>query len=321
MNNNQNNSCTSRNMSRATADTPQILPSFPDVEGGSAAYPDNDRPQTLPIFPDVEGGEPAYPDNDYPQTLPSFPSIEGGIPATPTPVPPTSSQPSIPSQRCCRVRFFHAAPQAGPVNVNVGFQRVASNLAFGNFSAYYCFNEGFWTVNVMNARTNRTNLLRTTISLNAGETLTFAIVNNASTGALELVRISDTVCSNALGNFACIRMANLLLGDTALDMLMQDGRVLFSDVRYKENTMSRRLRSGRYNFFIANTPSRIQPRIVDVEMDGGVYRVSDRYIPGYGELDLVTALSLQVCRGMMYTVYIIGQQNTDEIQVVVTENR
>lgn len=85
--------------------------------------------------------------------------------------------------------------------------------------------------------------------------------------------------------------------------------------------MSRRLRSGRYNFFIANTPSRIQPRIVDVEMDGGVYRVSDRYIPGYGELDLVTALSLQVCRGMMYTVYIIGQQNTDEIQVVVTENR
>ena len=259
---------------------------------------------------------------DLPQTLPSYPDVDGSAPPVyPQPIPPIVTQPGQPVMRCCRVRFFHAAVQAGSLNVNVGSQRVASNLAFGNFSTYYCFAEGFRTVSLINAGSGRTLLRRKTVPMSYGEQLTFVIVNNASTGALELVRVNDTACSGQMGGFGCLRMANFLLGDTALDLLTADGRVLFSDVRYKETTLSRRLRPGSYSFLVANTPVRIEPRIQDVEMDQGEWRISQRYLPGYGEMDLLLSFGMQARRGVLSTAYIIGQANTGEVQVVVSENR
>ena len=282
-----------------------------------------DLPQTLPSYPDVDGSGPAVEGvPDTPQTLPSYPDVDGSAPPVyPQPIPPIVTQPGQPVMRCCRVRFFHAAVQAGSLNVNVGSQRVASNLAFGNFSTYYCFAEGFRTVSLINAGSGRTLLLRNTVPMSYGEQLTFVIVNNASTGALELVRVNDTACSGQMGGFGCLRMANFLLGDTALDLLTADGRVLFSDVRYKETTLSRRLRPGSYSFLVANTPVRIEPRIQDVEMDQGEWRISQRYLPGYGEMDLLLSFGMQARRGVLSTAYIIGQANTGEVQVVVSENR
>ena len=282
-----------------------------------------DLPQTLPSYPDVDGSGPAVEGvPDTPQTLPSYPDVAGSAPPVyPQPIPPIVTQPGQPVMRCCRVRFFHAAVQAGSLNVNVGSQRVASNLAFGNFSTYYCFAEGFRTVSLINAGSGRTLLLRKTVPMSYGEQLTFVIVNNASTGALELVRVNDTACSGQMGGFVCLRMANFLLGDTALDLLTADGRVLFSDVRYKETTLSRRLRPGSYSFLVANTPVRIEPRIQDVEMDQGEWRISQRYLPGYGEMDLLLSFGMQARRGVLSTAYIIGQANTGEVQVVVSENR
>ena len=280
-------------------------------------------PQTLPSYPDVDGSGPAVEGvPDTPQTLPSYPDVDGSAPPVyPQPIPPIVTQPGQPVMRCCRVRFFHAAVQAGSLNVNVGSQRVASNLAFGNFSTYYCFAEGFRTVSLINAGSGRTLLLRKTVPMSYGEQLTFVIVNNASTGALELVRVNDTACSGQMGGFGCLRMANFLLGDTALDLLTADGRVQFSDVRYKETTLSRRLRPGSYSFLVANTPVRIEPRIQDVEMDQGEWRISQRYLPGYGEMDLLLSFGMQARRGVLSTAYIIGQANTGEVQVVVSENR
>lgn len=282
-----------------------------------------DLPQTLPSYPDVDGSGPAVEGvPDTPQTLPSYPDVDGSAPPVyPQPIPPIVTQPGQPVMRCCRVRFFHAAVQAGSLNVNVGSQRVASNLAFGNFSTYYCFAEGFRTVSLINAGSGRTLLLRKTVPMSYGEQLTFVIVNNASTGALELVRVNDTACSGQMGGFGCLRMANFLLGDTALDLLTADGRVLFSDVRYKETTLSRRLRPGSYSFLVANTPVRIEPRIQDVEMDQGEWRISQRYLTGYGEMDLLLSFGMQARRGVLSTAYIIGQANTGEVQVVVSENR
>lgn len=282
-----------------------------------------DLPQTLPSYPDVDGSGPAVEGvPDTPQTLPSYPDVDGSAPPVyPQPIPPIVTQPGQPVMRCCRVRFFHAAVQAGSLNVNVGSQRVASNLAFGNFSTYYCFAEGFRTVSLINAGSGRTLLLRKTVPMSYGEQLTFVIVNNASTGALELVRVNDTACSGQMGGFGCLRMANFPLGDTALDLLTADGRVLFSDVRYKETTLSRRLRPGSYSFLVANTPVRIEPRIQDVEMDQGEWRISQRYLPGYGEMDLLLSFGMQARRGVLSTAYIIGQANTGEVQVVVSENR
>lgn len=282
-----------------------------------------DLPQTLPSYPDVDGSGPAVEGvPDTPQTLPSYPDVDGSAPPVyPQPIPPIVTRPGQPVMSCCRVRFFHAAVQAGSLNVNVGSQRVASNLAFGNFSTYYCFAEGFRTVSLINAGSGRTLLLRKTVPMSYGEQLTFVIVNNASTGALELVRVNDTACSGQMGGFGCLRMANFLLGDTALDLLTADGRVLFSDVRYKETTLSRRLRPGSYSFLVANTPVRIEPRIQDVEMDQGEWRISQRYLPGYGEMDLLLSFGMQARRGVLSTAYIIGQANTGEVQVVVSENR
>lgn len=142
-----------------------------------------DLPQTLPSYPDVDGSGPAVEGVPYAAdaaaatrmwTAPHRRSY-------PRRSPPIVTQPGQPVMRCCRVRFFHAAVQAGSLNVNVGSQRVASNLAFGNFSTYYCFAEGFRTVSLINAGSGRTLLLRKTVPMSYGEQLTFVIVNNAST--------------------------------------------------------------------------------------------------------------------------------------------
>lgn len=74
-------------------------------------------------------------------------------------------------------------------------------------------------------------------------------------------------------------------------------------------------------FLVANTPVRIEPRIQDVEMDQGEWRISQRYLPGYGEMDLLLSFGMQARRGVLSTAYIIGQANTGEVQVVVSENR
>lgn len=129
------------------------------------------------------------------------------------------------------------------------------------------------------------------------------LLNNASTGTLELSRIDDTSCSGQMGGFACLRMANFLLGSTALDMMTSDGRVVFSDVRYKENTLSRRLRPGSYSFYVVNTPLRIEPRIEDVELDDSDYRVSGRYLPGYGNSVQLFPFPAGAKRSYVYRLY------------------
>ena len=315
-------------MNRQTKNCSRPAQNFPDAD--SSASPKADIPQILPSFPSLDGGIPADPGNDspeadFPQTLPSFPSLDGGIPAYPgnrpfplPPIYPIINPGTQPNQRCCRMRFFHAAPQAGPVNINVGSQKVASNLAFGNFSSYNCYVEGFRPISIFNARNGRTMLLRKTVPFNSGDVITFAIVNNPVDSSLELVQVNDNFCVGQLGNFACLRMVNLLLGSSALDLLLKDGRVLFSDVRYKESTLSRRLRSGSYAFYVANTPARIEPKFTDVELDDSTVNISERYLPGYGELDPVMSFALRVKSGLAYTAYMIGQENTDEVQVVIS---
>lgn len=89
MNCNQNKTAASR-----AADTPQTLPSFPDVDGSGQ-----------PVSPDIA---------DTPQTLPSYPDIDGsGLPITPQPIPPTSSQPSQPIRRCCPGALFPCGGAGG----------------------------------------------------------------------------------------------------------------------------------------------------------------------------------------------------------------
>ena len=56
-------------------------------------------------------------------------------------------------------------------------------------------------------------------------------------------------------------------------------------------------------------------------MDQGDWRISQRYLPGYGEMDLLLSFGMQARRGVLSTAYIIGQANTGEVQVVVSENR
>ena len=195
MSENQNNL---RQMS--AADIPQTLPSFPSEDGsGSAVVVPDDIPQTLPSFQALTVREIQF------QILHRRSQVFRSRFRLPT-ICQTSQQ-----TRCCRVRFFHAAAQVGAVNVNVGSQRVATNLAFGNFSTYYCFGQGFRTVTVLNASSNRNGASAKTVPMQAGETITFVLLNNASTGTLELSRIDDTSCSGQMGGFACLRMANFLL--------------------------------------------------------------------------------------------------------------
>lgn len=298
------------------ADIPVTLPSFPD---SSIA----DIPVTLPSFPDSSIADipvtlPSFPDSsiaDIPVTLPSFPdSCTNGCPVTP--------DNSGTQSRYCRVRFLHAAPNETSFNVSIGSQRVASNLAYGNLSEYRSVPDGFRTITIMNTRRPRAILFQKALPLRGGQQLTLAIINTSS--GIEIIPVSDQACISRPSGVSCLRMANLALNNPPLDLLLNDGRCIFRDVRFKEISTLNRIRPGVYNLIVTETPQVPTPRaeLVDVETVNDMpIAVSERFVPGYGEVNALMSFRLAVRANTMYTIYVIGGGKEEpDLQVVIAEN-
>lgn len=70
-----------------------------------------------------------------------------------------------------------------------------------------------------------------------------------SAGGIDLMQISDTPCNNRPYGYSCFRVANLAYYSNPLDVILYDGRVVYSDVRFKEVTSFKRIRPGEYDFY------------------------------------------------------------------------
>ena len=130
------------------------------------------------------------------------------------------------------------------------------------------------------------------------------------------MQISDTPCNNRPYGYSCFRVANLAYYSNPLDVILYDGRVVYSDVRFKEVTSFKRIRPGEYDFYLAETSLRPTPRMEDIEtLNTDTSSVMMRAEP-------LLSFYVNVRANAMYTVYILGYGTSpNELQTIIVEDR
>ena len=253
-----------------------VIP-LPDLGEGGPVYP-GDEPM-LPL-PDLGEGGPVYPGDHIP-VVPLPNPGEGG------PVYPGDGGIS-------QTRFLNAAFDYPPFRVLVGNSRFASRLGYASITGYGRIRAGYQTVTV--AGSNGYIYLRKSMPFQAGGLTTTAIIRTPS--GLDLMQIPDRCCPPS-GNFSSLRIGNLAPNSRPLDVLMSDGRVIYSDLQYKEVPAFRRIFPGTYQFFYADTNQRPMPSRMDIQP------MDPAWLGVYPPVETFGSLILDVTGREIITVYLL----------------
>ena len=138
--------------------------------------------------------------------------------------------------------------------------------------------------------------LQKTLPFESGGRFTIAIINRP--GGLDLLKITDNCCTYPTRT-AHFRVGNLARNSGALDVLLPDGRTVFTDVRFKEVTAFKRISSGSYEFLFAETNQLPAPAYSDIET------LDSAFIGANPLPDTAASVYLNVSRGRAYTVYLL----------------
>ena len=294
---------------------PVIRPEDPGQVPVDPGFTVPDYPVPPVIRPEDPGQIPVDPGFTVPDFGPIYPDRPGTI------IIPGITLPGLINPGYCTVRFLNAAAGYEPFRVTIGNRLVSNSLAYGTLTGYGRVMDGFRTVTISNPYAPTSIFYRQTIPFSAGELITLAIVRT-NTG-LDLVRISDIPCRNRPMGRACIRAVNLNYGSPALDVLLNDGRMVFNDVRYKEVTNFKMARPQDYGFYIAQTSYVPSPYFQDIEtVEETPMAAPGYFLPGYGSVSPLTSFYVDAKRNGVYTIYILGMWNyqNPNIRVKVVED-
>jgi len=233
-------------------------------------------------------------------------------------IPPQMIPPSqIPSGRYAKIRFLNATTHS-PISVLIGTGLVVKSLERGEISSYVSVLDGFRTITIASLSTQPV-LLRKTLPVKGGEILTIAIIPTA--GGVDLLSISDAPCEQHPGNLSCIRMVNLAAASKPLDLLLSDGRVIFADVSYKDVTPFKRIKPGKYRFFVIHTPYHPMPLTEDIETADAA-TISASKLPDQCEMKVLLSFVTDIAASKMYTIYILGRDQANmSLEVLIVENK
>lgn len=297
-------------MNQDNANIP-VIPLPNPGEGGPAA-PGPGGGSNIPIIPLPNPGEggPAAPgpDNGGSDGIPMIPLPnpgEGG-PAAPGPgnvigsIITTFPRPNIPcfycnTTRTGNVRFLNAANGYTPFLIYISRQLVVNGLGFAEISQYGRVSSGFQTVTITGM--NGYIYIQKPMMIAADSMATIAIINTES--GLDLTQISDLPCATP-NNSSCFRACNLSYNSGPLNILSNNGNIIFRNVQYKEVTSFNRIRPGGYQFSVARSSMTPMPRNNDI---------------------LVTSY-VNIQPNSIYTMYIFNWSNSpDSIRTMVVEDR
>ena len=220
-----------------------------------------------------------------------------------------------------QVRFLNAVTvDGGSLRITSGNRLLSSSLSPEGLSEYFTVPAGFRSFAFYDADYPWLLLFRATLPLTAGDAVTLAVVRSG--GGLDLVRVDDRPCGVRGTDFACVRCVNLVYDSPGLDLVLTDGRVVFTDVRFKEVTNYRRARPGRYDLYLAQTPLIPPLSATDIETVEELPMVMENYfLPGLGAVEPLRSFLLDVQAGRQVTLYLMGDWGESrELQVKTVEN-
>ncbi|WP_343209342.1 DUF4397 domain-containing protein [Anaerolentibacter hominis] len=289
---------------------------------------EGDDVPAIPLPPVVGNPEPnpdSIPEIPLPPIVGNPESNPDNIPVIPLPPivgTPDSGvqQPAAPGPGgYATIRFLHAADGYGPLNVQISNRTITSRLSYTRMTGYGRIADGFYTVTISSSRNTGNVYFRKRVPFNTGEKVTFAIVR--ARRGLDLIRISDQSCVNRPRNRGCVRAVNLIYNSPALDVILNDGRVLFSDVRYKEVTAYKQARPGEYDYYVAETPYSYSPTQAAADnLDDLPVIMNNFYLFGYGDVMPLVSSYITVEAGGTYSIYMFGNwDNSSDITVKTVE--
>ena len=192
-----------------------------------------------------------------------------GPPAGETELPPWGPPAQIPgwtenpqwAGRYCHIRFIHAAVGWPQVDIYVNQTQVISAVQYAELTEYFTARAGRAVITIRQTDDGQV-LNQTSFLVEKGGFYTVAAVNSAAGIALYLME--DIACSKSVYN-SCLRVANLTNQAPALDITMNEGRTLFTNVKFLDVTEYKQISPGTYDFGIAEsggcqTLPPIQPR-------------------------------------------------------------
>lgn len=303
------------------AGTPSTLPLNPGEGGSLPPYGEGPwtgesgaagTPSTLPLNPGEGGSLPPYGNGPWPSTG------SGGTPIITwpdTPNRPTTggsgSCSNIGSGSCggvailpgiigtvwptaSKVRFLNAGYNYPSFRIFVGNRQFVNLLNYASASTYEQVNPGYQTVTVTGS--NGYVYIQKAMPFQANAVTTIAIINTAS--GLDLLQISDSCCPPTNG-FSNLRIGNLAYNSGPLDVILSDGRVVWTDVQYKEVTAFKRIMPGTYQFFYADTNLMPMPTGMDIETQDSAW------LGVYPSQETFGSMYLDVANNAIYTVYLL----------------
>lgn len=289
-----------------------VIP-LPNPGEGGSIFPDGNSP-VFP-FPNPDEVGSAFPGGNSP--IFPFPTPGSGTPIAPDTsiIIPIFPSPNPPCFFCGtgkyeKVRFLNAAFGYQPFRIFVNNRYIVGGLGYTSLTPYGRVASGFQTITVTG--TNGYIFIQKTVPFRTDEISTVAIINTPS--GLDLLKISDAPCAKP-NNMSCLRACNLAMNSNPLDVILYDGRVVFSDVTYKETTDFKRIRTGEYQFYLAETNLRPMPRFQDIETLDSAFQTFT--LP-----DALVSFFVNVRATAMYTIYIFSLGNQpNELQTRVIEDR
>lgn len=177
------------------------------------------------------------------------------------------------------IRVFHASPDAPAVDVYANDDLIASDLAFGEVSDFVAVPPGRYTLEIFPAGQTSNPVYQTNAFIPEDAILTIAAVGMLDD--LVLAPIPEPVDVENTGR-ACIRFIHLSPDAPDVDILLEDGTEVFTEVEYKEGTDYACVPAGTYTFLV--TPSGSDTPVLTVpDVEAEVNRFYTIYAVGLVE--------------------------------------
>lgn len=291
---------------RIVSDTP-VIP-LPNPGEGGAVYDGDAQTPEIPLPNPGESGS-VYPGNE--SQIPVVPLPNPGEGGAVYPGDSVQPLPTVPTVSYAAVRFLNAAYGYPAFRVFIGNRRAANLLSFSSVSAYSRISTGYQTVTVTG--TDGYIYIQKSLPFEPGGRFTVAVINRP--GGLDLLRITDNCCFYTT-QAAHFRVGNLARNSGALDVLLPDGRVVYTDVRFKEVTAFKRIAPGAYEFLFAETNQLPAPAYSDIET------LDSAFIGANPLPNTAASVYLNVSRGRAYTIYLLQNgQAYNAVSPLIVEDR
>lgn len=211
----------------------------------------------------------------------------------------TPEQRSLIDQSTMEIRVLHGGVGLGELSVTIGDSVGIPFMMYGDITDYFTLQNGFQTVTVTTVDAPKVVLFSQEMPFAAGTKVTFVVYK--SIGGIDMRQVPEIPCFVVNSEYGCFRAINLLETSVAKNIITNDNRTIFSNVRYKEITDYVGLEEGG-----------LYMSVVDWQENDGVR-------PGTNKP--VVSFHLNVTAGHQYSIYIVDTEIPVEVvQILIIKN-